>query len=71
MRISLIAGAILAGAGLFMILRPPSYTTEERLIKMGEIEATVQRDRPVPGWIGGIAVGAGIVLLVTGWTRRP
>jgi hypothetical protein len=70
MRVLPIVGAALIGAGLLFIVRPPSYTSEERVLKLGDIEARVQKEHPVPGWVGGILVGAGFVLLVTGLTRR-
>jgi drug/metabolite transporter (DMT)-like permease len=65
-----IVGAILIAAGLFLIVRPPSYTSEERVLKLGDIEARMQQERRVPVWVGGIALGAGVVLLVTGLTKR-
>ena len=70
MRIMPIVGAVLIAAGLLLIARPPSYTSEERVLKLGDIEARMQQERHVPGWVGGIAVGAGLVLLVTGFTKR-
>lgn len=70
MRTMPIVGAILIAAGLFLIVRPPSYTSEERVLKLGDIEARMQQERRVPAWVGGIALGAGVVLLVTGLTKR-
>jgi hypothetical protein len=70
MRLLPLVAVVLIGAGLWGILRPPSYTSEERLLKLGDIEARVQREHPLPGWIGGLLLGGGIVLLVTGLTRR-
>lgn len=70
-RVMRIAGVVLVGAGLFLILRPPSYTSEESVLKFGDIEARMQQQHRVPGWLGGIAVGAGLVLLVTGLMKRP
>jgi hypothetical protein len=70
MRATQILGVILIVVGLWVILRPPSYSHEERVLKLGEVEAKVQRERPVPGWAGGIALGAGIVLIVVGF-RKP
>jgi hypothetical protein len=45
-----------------------SYTTREKVLDIGPIEATAERHRtlPLPPIIGGVAVVAGIALLVTG-----
>ena len=70
MRVLQIAGAILIAAGLFMIIRPPSYSREESVFKLGELEAKIQQQHSVPGWVGGIALGAGLVLIVLGLKKR-
>jgi drug/metabolite transporter (DMT)-like permease len=66
-----VAGAILVAAGVLLVVRPPSYTSDESVFKLGTIEATMQQEHPVPAWVGGVAVGAGIVLAVIGLRRRP
>jgi hypothetical protein len=45
-----------------------SYTTREKVLDIGPIEATTERHRtlPLPPIIGGVAVVAGIALLVMG-----
>lgn len=63
MKISLIAGVLLAACGLVLILHPPHYATHQQLFKFGGVEASVRQEQPIPGWIGGTALGAGIVLL--------
>ena len=70
MRAVQIAGAILIAAGLFMIIRPPSYSREESVFKLGQLEAKIQQQHSVPGWVGGIALGAGLVLIVLGFKKR-
>ena len=70
MRASLLAGAILAVLGAFIIIKGVTYSREESVFKFGDIEATVQQQRRIPGWAGGIALGAGLVLLVTGLKKR-
>jgi hypothetical protein len=35
-------------------------------LKLGDIEAKVQQQHAVPGWVGGLALGAGAVLIVFG-----
>jgi hypothetical protein len=70
MRISLISGCVLIAVGLWIILRPPSYSREESVFRLGDIEAKMQRQHPVPGWVGGVALGVGGVLVVAGM-RKP
>jgi hypothetical protein len=70
MRALQIVGVVLIVIGLWVILRPPSYSHEESVLKLGQVEAKVQREHPVPGWAGGIALGAGIVLLAVGFRKQ-
>jgi hypothetical protein len=70
MRAVLIAGAVLVAAGLFLLIKGGSYTREESVFKLGELEANVQRERSIPDWVGGLALGAGVVLVVVGLKRH-
>jgi drug/metabolite transporter (DMT)-like permease len=70
MRYLTILGVMLIAAGLFVILRPPSYSSEQSVLKLGDLEAKVQQQRTVPGWVGGTLLGAGCVLLVFGMRKR-
>ena len=71
MRVMQVAGAALIAAGLFMIVRPPSYTSEDSVLKFGDVEAKVRQEHPIPGWVGGAALGAGLALFVVGLRKRP
>ncbi len=66
MRVLPISGAILIAAGLFLIIRPPSYSREESVFKLGNVEAKVQQEHTLPTWVGGVALGAGWVLVLAG-----
>ena len=70
MRSLLVVGVLLVAGGLFVILRPPSYSREESVLKLGDLEARVQQQHPVPGWVGGALLGAGCVLVVFGARKR-
>jgi hypothetical protein len=49
-----------------------SYTTREKVLDIGPIEATAERHKtvPLPPVLGGIAVVAGIALLFVGPRKR-
>lgn len=70
MKASMIAGLILIAAGIFLIVRPPHYASEQSVFKLGQLEAKMQQERALPGWVGGVVLGAGIVLLGTGLVKR-
>ena len=66
----LIVGSILGLLGLFIVIRGLSYTREESVFKLGGLEAKVKQERSVPQWVGGVALGAGLVLVVVGLKKR-
>ena len=70
MKVSLIAGLVLIAAGIFLILRPLHYASEQSVLKLGNLEAKVQQERTLPGWVGGVVLGAGVVLLGAGLVKR-
>ena len=69
MRALQISGLVLIAISLWMILRPPSYSHDETVLKFGDIEAKMQQQRTVPEWAGGIALGAGIVIVLVGMRK--
>ena len=48
-----------------------TYTTREKVLQIGPLEATQKREKtiPLPPILGGAALAAGIVLVITG-TRK-
>ena len=70
MRASLLAGLVLIAAGIFLILRPPHYASEQSVLKLGNLEAKMQQERALPEWVGGVVLGAGIGLLGAGLLKR-
>lgn len=69
MRALQISGLVIIALGLWIIIRPPSYAHEERVFKFGDLEAKMQEQHPVPGWAGGVALGAGLVLFLVGFRQ--
>jgi drug/metabolite transporter (DMT)-like permease len=70
MKAFLVAGLVLIAAGILLILRPPHYASEQSVFKLGDVEARMQQERPLPAWVGGAVLGAGIVLLGAGLFKR-
>ncbi len=66
MRILQIAGVVLIAGGLFVLVKAPSYSSEKSVFKIGDVEAKVAQEHPIPPWAGGVAIAAGVVLLVMG-----
>ena len=70
MRAMQVSGSVLIVLGLWIVIHPPSYSREETVFKLGNIEANLRQEHPVPAWIGGAMAGGGLVLLVLGLIRR-
>lgn len=70
MKVSIIAGLILAVGGVFLILRPPHYSSQQRVFKIAGVQASVRQEKTLPGWVGGTVLGAGFVLLAAGLLKR-
>jgi uncharacterized membrane protein HdeD (DUF308 family) len=70
MRILQVLGAVLIAAGLFVLIKPPSYSSEKSVFKIGDVEAKVSQEQPISPWVGGAALASGIALIVAG-ARRP
>jgi hypothetical protein len=69
MRGLLIAGAVLLAGGLFILIKAPTYSSEDSVLKVGSLEAKMQREHTIPPWVGGVAVGAGLVLVLVGFKK--
>jgi hypothetical protein len=48
-----------------------SYTTEEQVVEIGPVEATVQDTEsiPLPTVVGAVAAAAGVILIIVGVRR--
>ena len=73
MRPTTIIGLLLIVGGLVALLMGGfSYTKSEKVLDVGPLEATVERKErvPVPPILGGIAMAAGVALLLVGNKTR-
>jgi hypothetical protein len=73
MRGTVLLGVILLVAGLAGLAWPViSYTTTEKVVDIGPVEVTADREKrvPIPPIVGGLAAVAGLVIIVTSG-RKP
>jgi len=73
MKLATLTGIALVVVGILALAYGGiSYTKEETIIDVGPIEATAETEEriPLPPLVGGAALVAGVVLLVTGARRR-
>lgn len=66
MRLSVIAGALLIIAGGFVLYNGGSFTTQKDVLKLGDLKVTAPEEHPVAPWVAGVAIVAGLALVVTG-----
>lgn len=72
MKMATIVGIVLIVLGIVgLALGGITYTTREKVVDIGPIEATAEkRERiPLPPIAGGLALAAGVVLLIAGNRR--
>ncbi len=72
MKTSAVAGVILIVIGVVaLVFQGITYTKHKKVLQVGSFQATTEEHKtiPVPPIIGGIAVVAGVVLLIAG--RKP
>jgi hypothetical protein len=70
MRALQIVGALLIAGGLFILIKSPSYSSQKSVLKVAGIEAKVNEEHEIPGWVGGATLAAGVVLVVVGLRKR-
>lgn len=71
MKPQVIAGIVLMVLGAFIVFRGLSYGSQHSVIQVGDMKASVDAQRPVPTWIGGVALVGGALLVGAGLRRRP
>ena len=68
-----IVGIILIALGVIALAyQGITYTTKERVIDIGplKVEATKEKTIPLPPILGGVAIAAGVVLMIAGARGR-
>jgi drug/metabolite transporter (DMT)-like permease len=69
MRASVWIGIALIVAGVAVYLRG-GITRREKVVDVGPLSVSTSERQPVPPWIAGLAVGAGVLLVAAGMRRK-
>ena len=71
MRIGLIiAGLLIAGLGVGVLMGKLQYTQDKELLRIGDMSAKVQQQQSAPQWLGYAGLVVGAVLVLGGAVRK-
>ena len=65
-----LAGILVAGLGIYILMRGLSVTTSDTLVEVGGLKASVEEKRAVPSWVGVAAIVGGLLLVGAGARKR-
>jgi drug/metabolite transporter (DMT)-like permease len=69
-RTQLIAGIVLICLGAFVVFQGVSYSSHRSVMRMGDFHASVDEQRAIPTWAGGLAIVGGVLLVGASLWRR-
>jgi drug/metabolite transporter (DMT)-like permease len=70
MKPQLIVGILVMVLGAFIVFRGLNYGSQQSVIQVGDMRASVQAQRTIPTWVGGVALVGGALLVGAGMRRR-
>jgi hypothetical protein len=70
MKLLILAGLVVAALGVFVLTRGISYPMHRSAMRVGDFEASVQEQRPIPRWVGVVAVAGGALMIGAGLRGR-
>ena len=70
MRQLILAGILILGLGALLLLRGGSITTRREVLEVGDVKITANEQQSIPPWVGGVAMVAGVALIITGARKR-
>ncbi|HMM66434.1 MAG TPA: hypothetical protein PKC03_05795 [Dokdonella sp.] len=66
----IIAGILLIAVGAAAFTGNLNFTKDKEVLRVGDLSATVQQEKTVPQWIGGLGALVGLGLVVAGAMRK-
>ena len=71
MRPQVLLGVLLLAVGAVIVLHGLTAGTQRSVIRVGDVQTSVETQRSVPTWVGGFAIVGGALLVGAGLRRRP
>ena len=70
MKLYMILGIVLAAVGVFIVARGLNYGSDRSVMRVGDFQASVETQRTIPVWAGGVAIVGGLLLVGASMHRR-
>ncbi len=70
MRPLILAGIVLLGLGVFVLVRGASFTSRRNVLQVGDLKVSATERQSIPPWVGGVALVGGLALIVAGARKR-
>ena len=70
MRPLAIIGILLILAGGWVTINGGSFTTRETVVDIGDVEISAEEQRPIPLWVGILAIAAGAAMVAAGAKKQ-
>jgi hypothetical protein len=68
--VSLVAGVLIIAFGAVVLIRGGNFSTRREMMHVGDVKVTTSEEQTIPPWAAGVAVAAGVALLVAGARKR-
>jgi hypothetical protein len=59
-----ILGVVLILGGAVFLWKQPTYPASNNVVEVGDFKASIQGRKPLPLWIGAVAIGGGLLCLL-------
>ena len=70
MKVLAAIGVLLMIAGGYVLVRGASFVKDRDVLSVGPLSASVEQRQAVPPWVGGLAIGVGLVVVIAGLSSR-
>jgi len=70
MRISAVIGVLLLVVGVFVLVTGMQYKDTKKIVDVGDVEVKATDHRPMPKWVGIVALVGGVALVGAGMAGR-